>query len=298
MNLFSAKELTANYAKLGSEKAEKPAHKLLLMGILAGLFIAAGAVTASTAAHTIASVSIARLVSGLIFAFGLGMVMLMGAELFTGNTLISISVLNKDTTLPKMLRNWLFVYLGNFVGAVLLAAGCAFFGQFNYSDGGLAVYTIKTAVAKCSMPFGNAFVLGVFCNILVCTGVLCSLSAKDTTGRIAGAYIPVAIFVICGFEHCVANMYYVPTGIFAMQVPEYAALAAQAGIAVDTLNWGNFLLHNLLPVTLGNIVGGVGLGVAMWACNLRGAKQPTTAEFHQDNTGTNHKFRRHTAKTA
>jgi len=274
MNIFSPAEMTANYAKTGKVKAEKPIGKLFAMAVLAGLFIAFGSAVANTASHSLSDVSTARMVSGLLFPFGLGMVMLMGAELFTGNTMISISVLNRDTTVKKMLRNWGVVYLGNLSGAILLAAGCALFGQLNYSAGGLAVYTIKIAAAKCTMPFGNALVLGFFCNILVCTGVLCSLSAKDTLGRIAGAYIPVAVFVICGFEHCVANMYYIPAGIFSMQVPEYAALAAEAGINTASLTWGNFFLANLLPVTLGNVLGGVGVGVVMWACNLRNAKSP------------------------
>lgn len=274
MNLFTPAEVTQNYAVAGKVKAEKPAGKLLLMGVLAGLFIAFGAAVSSTATHSISDVSTARIISGLLFPFGLGMVMLLGAELFTGNTMIVISVLNGDTSLTKMLRNWSLVYFGNFVGAVLLAVGCAWFGQMNYSSGGLGAYAIKLAAAKCAMPFGNALVMGILCNILVCAGVLCSLSAKDTIGRIVGAYIPVAFFIICGFEHCVANMFYVPAGIFALQVSEYASLAAELGVNVSSLTWGNFLLHNLLPVTLGNIIGGAGLGATMWLCNLRSAKEP------------------------
>ena len=148
----------------------------------------------------------------------------------------------------------------------MLAASCVYAGQLDYSDGGLAVYTVKTAAAKCALAFGPALLLGVLCNLLVCLGVLCSLSAKDTTGRILGAYLPVAFFVICGFEHSVANMYYVPAGLFAMNVPIYAAKAAEAGVGVTALTWGNFLLGNLLPVTFGNILGGTGLGVLLWWC--------------------------------
>lgn len=275
MNLFSAAQLVQNYALLGKEKTEKPTGKLLIMAITGGLIIAFGAATASTAAHSIDSVSMARVISGLLFPFGLGIIMLIGAELFTGNTMICLSVLDRKATARGMLRNWLLVYLGNFVGGLLLAVGNAFFGQLNYSNGGLAVYTIRMAVAKCSAPFLNTFVLGIFCNILVCAGVLCSLSAKDTAGRILGAYIPVALFVICGYEHCVANMYYVPAGLFAMQAPAYATLAAEAGIDASALTWANFFLHSLLPSTLGNIVGGAGLGIAMWFANLKSAKPLT-----------------------
>ncbi len=110
-------------------------------------------------------------------------------------------------------------------------------------------------------------VLGVLCNILVCAGVMCSLCAKDVSGRAVGAFVPVCVFVLCGFEHCVANMYYVPAGIFAISVPRYARLTLEAGVDVSALTWGSFLLHNLLPVTLGNILGGAGLGALLWACH-------------------------------
>jgi formate/nitrite transporter len=264
MNLFTPAEIVQNYAAAGKAKVEYPADKLLISAVMAGFFIAFGAAVSNTAVHSIDNVSAARIISGLLFPFGLGMVMLLGAELFTGNCLISISVQNGDTSIGKMLRNWLFVYTGNFIGAVALAAGCAFFGQLDYSNGGLALYTIKTAAAKCAISFPQGIVMGVFCNMLVCAGVLCGLSAKDTIGRIAGTYIPVAFFVICGFEHSVANMYYIPAGLFAMQLREYAELVEATGINTNTLTWANFFLRNLLPVTLGNICGGIMIGWAMW----------------------------------
>ena len=221
----------------------------------------------NTAAHTIANVSAARIICGFLFPFGLIMVILTGAELFTGNCLISISVLERKASPGGMLRSWGLVYLGNFGGALALAAACVFCGQLDYSGGALAVYTVKTAAAKCALPFGNAVVLGVLCNILVCAGVMCSLCAKDVSGRAVGAFVPVCVFVLCGFEHCVANMYYVPAGIFALSVPRYARLTLEAGVDVSALTWGSFLLHNLLPVTLGNILGGAGLGALLWACH-------------------------------
>jgi formate/nitrite transporter len=225
-----------------------------------------GAAVTNTAAHSIVNVSVARVISGLLFPFGLAIIMLMGTELFTGNCMIPISLLAGKATVKGMLRNWAVVYVSNFVGAILLAASCAYSGQMNYTDGGLAVYTIRVAAAKCAVGFAPAVLLGVLCNVLVCLGVLCSLSAKDTTGRILGAYLPVAFFVICGFEHSVANMYYIPAGLFAMNVPAYAAKAMEAGVNATTLTWGNFFLSNLLPVTVGNILGGAGLGVLLWKC--------------------------------
>ena len=119
------------------------------------------------------------------------------------------------------------------------------------------------------MPVGSAVILGILCNVLVTAGVLLSLSAKDLTGRVVGAYLPVAFFVICGFEHCIVNLYYIPAGLFAKAVPAYAALAAESDVDLTALTWGNFLLRNLLPVTLGNIIGGAGMGALYWYCHGR-----------------------------
>jgi formate/nitrite transporter len=241
----------------------------MVLAILAGMLIAFAAAASSTAAHSVANVGLARTITAAIFPFGLGMVVLMGAELFTGSCLIATSALDKRVRLITMLKNWLLVYIGNFIGSIIVAAGGAFSGQFKYSAGGLAVATIKTAAAKCALPFGSALILGIFCNVLVCLGVLLALSAKDTSGKILGAYLPVFFFVISGFEHSVANMYYIPAGIFAKMNPVYAQLAATAGVDVSKLTWGNFLLGNLLPVTLGNIIGGVAVGALLWYCFLR-----------------------------
>ena len=269
MNLFTPKECAANYAVVGAAKTRMPLARIFLLAMLAGFLIAvAGAVT-NTAAHTIDNVGAARIVCGLLFPFGLAMVVLTGAELFTGNTLISISLLDGQASMAGMLRNWAVAYLGNAVGAVLVAAGCAFGGQFNYSGGQLAVFTMTLAAAKCALPAGGAVILGILCNILVTAGVLLSLSAKDLTGRVVGAYMPVAFFVICGFEHCIANLYYIPAGLFAKTIPAYAVLAAESGVDLSALTWGNFLLKNLLPVTAGNIIGGAGMGTLFWYCHGR-----------------------------
>lgn len=269
MNLFTPAECAANYETAGANKARMPVGKLFLLAVLAGFFIAMGGAVTNTAVHTISNVGLARVVSGLLFPFGLAMVVLTGAELFTGNTLMVMSALARRTAMKGVLRNWVIVYLGNAAGAILTAAGCAFFGQLNYSGGQLAVFSMKLAAGKCALPFGNAVVLGIFCNLLVTTGVLLALSAKDVTGRVVGAYLPVAFFVICGFEHCVANLFYIPVGLFAKLVPQYAALAGAAGVDLSGLTWGSFLLKNLLPVTLGNLIGGTGMGCVFWWCHGR-----------------------------
>lgn len=269
MNLFTMAESTANYAEAGVGKTRLPAWKLLALGILAGFLIALGGAVTNTAGHTIDNVGLGRLVSGLIFPFGLAMVILTGAELFTGNTLITISVLDRRVPLIDMLRNWGLVYLGNLAGSLLTAMACVWSGQMDYSGGALAVFAMQIAVGKCSLPFGRALLLGILCNILVTLAVLISLSAKDLPGRVMGAYLPICFFVVCGFEHCVANMFYIPAGLFARSIPQYAALAAQSGLDLSSLTWGRFFLGNLLPVTIGNLFGGVTVAALMWACHLK-----------------------------
>lgn len=266
---FTPAEIAERYASAGAAKAKRSTSLLIVLGILAGMLIALGSAATNTASYGIQDTWTARTICGLLFPFGLGMVVVMGAELFTGNCLITISLLDKRCTLTEMLRSWVIVYLANFAGALLVAAGCAYFGQLNYSGGALAVFTMKLAAAKCAIPFQNGVALGFLCNLLVCLGVLMAMSAKDTTGKILGAFLPVCYFVLCGFEHCVANMYYISAGLMAKSVPAYAQLAAEAGLDLSGLTLSGFLLGNLLPVTLGNILGGGALGWLMWFCHLK-----------------------------
>ena len=267
MNLFTIQETTANYIKTGTGKTKLPIYKMIILSIVAGALIAFSSAISNTAAHVIPNVGLTRLVTGLVFAFGLGMVVMTGTELFTGNCLISIPVLSKDAAFGGMLKNWVVVYLGNLVGSMLIAAACAKFGQFNYSNNGLAVYTVNIAISKCSLPFAKAVVWGILCNFLVCLGVVLALSAQDVIGRVIGAYMPVMYFVTAGFEHSIANMYYIPAGLYAMKVPSYAAAVQAAGLNTTVLTWGNFITANLIPVTLGNIIGGVLLGFILWSCH-------------------------------
>ena len=266
---YSPAEIAARYAAAGEGKAKRATSLLIVLGMVAGALIAFGSAATNTAAYGITDVWTARTICALLFPFGLGCVIIVGAELFTGNCLITISLLEKRCTLMQMIRSWVIVYLSNFAGALLVAAGCAWFGQMNYSGGLLAVYTMKVAVGKCTLPFANAVVSGILCNFLVSLGVLMGMSGKDTAGRIIGAYLPVAFFVLCGFEHCVANMYYISAGLMAKAVPAYAELAAASGLDLSALTVGNFVVKNLIPVTIGNIIGGGGLGAIMWFCYLK-----------------------------
>ena len=263
---FNMGQSVENYGAAGAAKTQKPTAQLILLGILAGFLIAIAAAATNTAVHGIPEVWICKTICGLLFPFGLGMVILCGAELFTGNNLIVISLLDERCTIKGLLRNWVIVYLANFAGSLLVAAGCAFFGQMSMSGNLLAVTTMKTALAKVNLPFGNALVLGILCNILVCLAVLMAGCAKNVTGKILGAFLPICFFVLCGFEHSVANMYYIGAGLFAKAVPAYAETAAAVGLDLSTLTWGSFLVKNLLPVTIGNIIGGAGTGWLMWCC--------------------------------
>ncbi len=273
MNLFTAAETTANYASAGAAKAKLPVSKMLLLGILAGFLIGFPSCVTNMATYALDNNSTIRMVSGLLFAFGLGMVVVTGAELFTGNTLITISVLDKKATLAGMLRNWVFVYIGNFVGSLVLSFICAQFGWLSAGSNALAAYSMKVAAGKMTMPFENAFFMGVLCNILVTIGVLLSLSGKDGISRFIGAWAPVMFFVTCGFNHSIADMTYCMLGLFAKGNAAYVEAAQSAGVALESLTWGNYFVGNLIPVTLGNIVGGVCVGALFWFAYLKGASR-------------------------
>ena len=267
ISLFlSPAQVTALYGQTGADKTRRPAPALFLLGILAGAIIAIAGAATNTAVYGMGDPWTIRTVCALLFPFGLATVVLIGAELFTGNCLITISLLERRCTLGVMLRNWILVYAGNAAGAVLVAFACAVFGQMNYSGGLLGAYTIQVAAGKCALPLQNAFVLGVLCNVLVCLGVLMALSGRDNLSRILGAYLPVCFFVLCGFEHSIANLYYIPAGLMAAQNPTYAALAQELlQVDLSVLTLGN-CLGNLAAVTLGNILGGAGLGALLWYC--------------------------------
>lgn len=269
MNLFTPAETAANYANAGAAKTKLSISKMLLLGILAGMLIGFPSCVTNMSSYALTCNSTVRMISGLLFAFGLGMVVLTGSELFTGNTLITISVLDKKASLTGMLRNWIVVYIGNFIGSMLVAVICARFGWLNAGDAALAAFSMKVAVGKMTMPFANAFFMGVLCNILVTLGVLLALSAKDLTGRFMGAWAPVMFFVICGFNHSIADMTYCMLGLFAKGVPAYVAAAEGAGVALNNLTWGRYFAGNMVPVTLGNIVGGVFVAFVVWFSYLR-----------------------------
>lgn len=259
--LHTPGEIAKNYIGIGKNKAAMRTDKMFLLAVMAGIYIAVAGCGASAASCTIGG-SAGKLVGACVFPAGLTLVLLAGSELFTGNCLLVIPVLEREISPGAMLRSWLIVYLGNFVGSVLIAWMAAYSHQLSLFDGQLAAATVNTAVAKVSMPFVDAFLKGILCNLLVCLAVWVSFAAKDAAGKVIGLFYPVMVFVVCGFEHSVANMFYCPAGLFAAGLPEYAeAITAD----VSNLTWANFLFRNLVPVTLGNIVGGsLFVGVVYW----------------------------------
>lgn len=253
-----AEVVDANIAS-GKVKANLPLVKMVLLGILAGIFIAIGGEASSLASHNIDNVGLARTITGAIFPVGLMMIVLVGGELFTGNTMIIMAVMDKQATVLQYVRNLVVVWFSNLVGSLIIVFLTFYSGQWNYTAGGLGAYTIKIAYGKVNLDFGTAFASGILCNILVCVAVLMAIAAKDIAGKIWAIFFPIFAFVISGFEHCVANMYYIPAGMIAATNPTYAAKAEELyGISADglaKLSMGG-IIHNMIPVTLGNIVGG------------------------------------------
>ena len=254
MNFFSPAEVASNYIATGKSKVNLPAIKMLLLGIMAGAFIAFGGIGATTVAVSIPLASVGKFIGACVFPGGLTMVLIAGSELFTGNCLLVIPLLEREIRLRQTLKSWIIVYIGNLIGALLVAV-------------------INTAITKCSMTFSDAFLRGVMCNFLVCIAVWISFAAKDVAGKIMGLFFPIMIFVLCGFEHSIANMFYIGAGLFDKTVPVFAEAAAAAGVDMTNLTWGNFFLKNLLPVSLGNLVGGAFVGWVYWFCYLRKGKK-------------------------
>lgn len=268
----SPAEIAKNYLAIGKSKVSLPCGKMFLLAILAGMYIALAGVGATTASATIENASLAKLTGACIFPAGLTLVLLAGSELFTGNCLLSLPLLNGDIRLAQMLRSWCIVYLGNLAGGLLIAWAMTAGHTFSLFNNQLALSAVQAAQIKCSLSFGDAFIRGILCNLLVCLGVWISFAARDIAGKIIGLFFPILLFVLCGYEHCVANMYYIPAGLFALTDPSYAQAVSAVGLDVSSLSWGNFLFVNLLPVTLGNIAGGCGLGAVYWWIYVREPK--------------------------
>ena len=226
----------------------------------------------NVAAHGIANVGLARLTAAVVFPVGLMMVILLGAELFTGDCLVAMALPDKDIRVRDFVRILVVVFVGNLIGALFVACCASLSGQFGYSSGLLGAYTIKVALGKVNLSFGTALISGILCNILVAGAVLMAGCAKDVTGKIIVSFFVIMLFVTSGYEHCVANMYYISAGMIAKTNPTYVQMAMETyGISaeqLDSLNMIGFFVKNLIPVTIGNIIGGsVVLGLPLYYVN-------------------------------
>ncbi len=274
MNVFTPAEVAENYVATGKSKVNTTIGKMIALAILAGAFIALAGVGSTTVSVSIEQASLGKFLGACVFPAGLAMVLLAGSELFTGNCLLAIPLLQREIRFGGMLKNWLFVYIGNLVGALLIAAAVVYSHTPALFADGEAVSVLSTAVTKTSLTFGDAFLKGILCNFLVCIAVWIAFAAKDVVGKIVGLFFPIMLFVLCGFEHSVANMYFIGAGLFAKTIPEYADSATAAGIDLSGLTWGTFWTHNLIPVSLGNIVGGaICVGCVYWFVYLRKKKE-------------------------
>ncbi len=212
-----------------------------------------------------------RLLAGLVFSLGLILVVVGGAELFTGNNLIVMAWASGKVTTRALLRNWIIVYIGNFVGAFGTALLNFFARQYTFGKDAVGITALNTAVAKSSLDFIQAVVLGILCNALVCLAVWLTFSARSTLDKIASIIFPITAFVAAGFEHSVANMYFIPFGLLIKDIdPQFIQRVGEKIGHLENLTWQNFFLNNLVPVTIGNIIGGAVLVAAVyWSVFLR-----------------------------
>jgi formate transporter len=262
--------------KVGVAKATSPWFTVFILGILAGAYIGFGGWLSTTVTFDLSAkmgLGFTKFLSGAVFSVGLMIVVIAGAELFTGNNLMVSSVMLKEITVSTMLKRWGVVLFANFLGSILVALLFYFSGLWKTGDGALGIAAVKIANTKVSLSFGEALVRGIGCNWLVCLAVWMALASRQIIGKIFAIFFPIMAFVAIGFEHNVANMYFIPTG---MLIARMTGLPGLAGLDLSQLNWINFLVKNQVPVTIGNIIGGgVFVGMSYWGAYLRPAKVPT-----------------------
>jgi formate transporter len=259
---------------IGVAKVRLGPLRMFALAVLAGAFIALGAIFATTATTGTGELpyGISKLIGGLVFCLGLILVIGAGAELFTGNNLIVMAWAHGRISTMRLLRNWIIVYFGNFVGALLTVLLMFFSGQWAFSSGAIGLNALNIANHKVGLDFVEAIFLGILCNALVCLAVWLCIGARSATDKILAIIFPITAFVAAGFEHSVANMYFIPMGL-AIKSNAGAEFWGQIGKTAanyTNLTWGNFFLANLLPVTIGNIIGGaVMVGLVYWFIYLR-----------------------------
>ena len=269
MGFYSPLQVAEAVANAGKTKANLPFLQMLILGLFAGAYIAFGAelctmIVTGTGAKL--GLGIAKFMGGAVFSVGLMLVVIGGAELFTGNNLMTIGLSQGKLGATGLIYNWVVVWIANLLGSLLLVY--IMYKTNLWHTGGNAVGTtaLNIAAGKVNLSFAEAFYRGIGCNWLVCLAVWLAFAAKDVVGKIFGIFFPIMAFVASGFEHCVANMYFIPMGIVLKGDAAMAGAVSALGAKADALTWSGFFINNMIPVTLGNIVGGavfVGLAYFM-----------------------------------
>lgn len=264
-------EMALQAEAVGVSKARMGAVKTFVLAVLAGAFIGFGALFCTTVtAGSVMSFGFTKLIGGIAFSLGLILVVVGGAELFTGNNLVIMAWANKKVSTLQLLRNWAWVYLGNITGAMALAVLIFFAQQYRFGSGAVGQNMLNIGKAKCELQFMQAIALGILCNVLVCLAVWLSYSVRSSGGKILCIVFPIAAFVASGFEHSIANMYFIPMAILLKDCDPSFLSTLHTAQDYSSITWTNFLFNNLLPVTIGNIIGGAGLvGMVYWFIFLR-----------------------------
>jgi formate transporter FocA len=268
-------EMAAKAERIGVKKARLNPVSVFVLAVLAGAFIALGAVFSTTVVAGASSVlpfGVTRLLAGFVFSLGLILVVIGGAELFTGNNLIVMAWAHRTVSTRLLLKNWVIVYAGNFVGSLLTVLIVFASGQYQFGGGAVGAAALSTANAKMGYDFLQAIALGIMCNALVCLAVWLTYSARTVSDKVLAIVPPITAFVAAGFEHSIANMYFVPIGLLIRSGAPQSFWTAIGKTSADfsALTWDRFLINNLLPVTIGNIIGGaLMVGVVYWFVYLR-----------------------------
>jgi formate/nitrite transporter len=274
IDAYSPAEMARRVLKVGVAKANLPMADSVILAVLAGAFIGLGAAFATlTTTDPGMGFGPTRVLGGLTFSLGLILVVVAGAELFTGNNLVAMAWASRAITTKQVARNWILVYIGNFFGSVGTALLVYWSGTWALAENGVAINALGIAAAKCDLTWAEAFVRGILCNALVCLAVWLCNSARSVTDKILAIIWPITGFVALGFEHCIANMYFIPLGILLKADPGFANTGAAFGGNLDALTLQG-LVNNLVPVTLGNVVGGTLLVAGVyWFAYLRAEKR-------------------------
>ncbi len=270
-NYLAPAEIAEYVIEAGEKKAKLPVVKALVLGILAGAFIAFASEASNQAAHTISSIGLQKTLAGAIFATGLMFVLIAGGELFTGNSLMVVGLYEGRYKIRHMLKNWTTVYIGNFIGGFIVAYLIVNSGQLNWASDGVVLgeFTVNVAVKKVNYTVVQLLFMGILCNWVVCLAVWMCYAANDIAGKILACFFPIWLFITSGFEHSIANMYYLVAGLMAQSQGFETTLDTTAGHYDNALTIGS-MFYNLTFVTIGNIIGGaLFVGTAYWFVYIR-----------------------------